>query len=110
MGMKGCVAEHRFHPERRWRMDFAFPEQKVCCEIDGGVWLSKHGKKSRHFHGKGAICDMEKQSAAAELGWRVLRYPSIDKVNYEQVKSAVNYKSCHINAQKKDKNIIKNIL
>jgi very-short-patch-repair endonuclease len=63
------VAEFRFHPERRWRFDWAFPERKIAVEIDGGVWIA-----GRHNRGSGYLADMEKLNAAAEAGWRVLRY------------------------------------
>lgn len=63
------VAEHRFHPSRRWRFDFAWPERKVAVEIDGGVWI-----RGRHNHPTGYLADMEKLNAAAEAGWAVYRY------------------------------------
>jgi very-short-patch-repair endonuclease len=63
------VAEYRFHAERRWRFDFAWPERKVAVEIDGGIWV--HG---RHNRASGYLADLEKLNAAAEAGWRVLRY------------------------------------
>ena len=110
IGMSGCVEEYKFHPTRKWRIDYAFPDIKLAIEIEGGIWLSKYGKKSRHFYGKGALCDMEKYSKAAELGWRLLRYPSLDEVNYDQVRNAFNYRECHIKTQKNEENIIKNIL
>ncbi len=40
--------EYRFHPVRRWRFDFAYPEQKVGIECEGGTWA-----KSRHTTGSG---------------------------------------------------------
>lgn len=64
-----CVAEHRFHPVRRWRFDYALPEAKVAIEIDGGLWTY-----GRHNRAAGYIADMEKLNAAALLGWRVLRF------------------------------------
>lgn len=59
--------EYRFCPDRRWRFDFAWPEQKVALEVQGGQWV-----KGRHVRGKGFERDCEKFSAAAILGWRVL--------------------------------------
>lgn len=64
-----CVAEHRFHPVRRWRFDYALPEAKVAIEIDGGLWTY-----GRHNRAAGYIADMEKLNAATLLGWRVLRF------------------------------------
>lgn len=61
--------EYRFHPKRRWRFDFAFPEQRVAVEVEGGVFVN-----GRHSRGAGMLADMEKYNAAAEAGWVVLRY------------------------------------
>jgi len=61
--------EYRFHPERKWRFDFAFPEQKIAVEIEG---LSN--RFSRHSTIAGFREDCYKYNAAATLGWRVLRY------------------------------------
>ena len=71
-----CHAEHLtpeteyiFHPTRRWRFDFAFPNAKVAIEIEGGTWAA-----GRHSRGAGMEADMEKYNAATLMGWRVLRY------------------------------------
>lgn len=61
------IGEFRFHPKRLWRFDFAWPERKIALEVEGGMWI--HG---RHSRGSGRIKDMEKYSAAAVLGWRLL--------------------------------------
>ena len=37
VGLPPPVTEYRFHPERRWRADFAWPEKKLLVEVDGGV-------------------------------------------------------------------------
>ena len=62
------VAEYRFHPVRRWRLDVAFPDAKLGVEIDGGTFV-----RGRHARGAGIRGDMEKQAALAALGWRVIR-------------------------------------
>lgn len=61
------VREHRFHPERRWRFDFAWPEHQVAVAIDGGQWAPYGGRHARDG-------DREKLNQAAVLGWRVLHY------------------------------------
>ena len=61
--------ELRFHPVRRWRFDFAFPDAKVAVETEGGIWI-----RGRHSRGKGFENDCFKYSAAAALGWAVLRF------------------------------------
>lgn len=67
------VREYRFHPKRRWRLDFAWPDMKLAVEIDGGIFANKKGKVGAHVRGAGARADMEKRNEAIILGWRVLR-------------------------------------
>jgi very-short-patch-repair endonuclease len=55
---------------RRWRFDFAYPEQMIGIEVEGGVWV-----RGRHTRGSGFIADCEKYNEAAILGWTVLRFP-----------------------------------
>jgi len=61
------VAEYRFHPRRRWRFDYAWPEYKVAVEIDGGQWKPGGGRHNTD-------ADREKLNTAAAMGWRVLRF------------------------------------
>jgi very-short-patch-repair endonuclease len=67
-GLPTPTPEYRFHPSRRWRIDFAFPEQKVALEVEGGVWT-----KGRHLRGTGFLKDMEKYNELAARGWRLVR-------------------------------------
>ena len=60
------VAEYQFAAPRRWRFDWAFIQQRVAVEVDGGVWLKFGG---RH----GSDKDREKLNEAAARGWRVIR-------------------------------------
>jgi len=61
--------EYRFDPVRKWRFDFAWPDQKVAVELDGGIWT-----KGGHTTGGGIMRDMEKSNAAQLDGWLVLRF------------------------------------
>lgn len=61
--------EHRFHPERKWRFDFALVDHKIAIEYEGIM-----AGKSRHTTISGYTGDTEKYNAAAELGWTVLRF------------------------------------
>ena len=62
------VTEHKFHPTRRWRFDYAWPDQKIALEQEGGVW-----RGGRHTSGAGFVKDMEKYNTATLLGWRIIR-------------------------------------
>lgn len=65
-GGPALVTELRFHPDRRWRFDFAHEASKVAIEINGGIWSN-----GRHVRGTGYLNDREKVNAATALGWRV---------------------------------------
>jgi len=62
-GLRERLAAHGF---KDWRFDFAFPEYRIACEIQGGLWTG-----GRHVTGKGACGDIEKQDAAIRLGWAI---------------------------------------
>ena len=64
------IKEHRFHPTRKWRVDF-WHNSGVAIEIEGGVWTG-----GRHTRGKGFIADMEKYNALAERGILLFRIPA----------------------------------
>lgn len=67
-GLPAPVTEHRFHPVRRWRFDFAWPDEHLALEIDGGVYV-----RGGHTRGAAYERDREKDAEAMVLGWRVLR-------------------------------------
>lgn len=67
----GMQAEHRFHPTRRWRFDYALPSMNIAVEIEGATWAG-----GRHVTGAGYAKDCEKYNEAALLGWTVLRFTS----------------------------------
>lgn len=66
--LPAATPEHRFHPERKWRFDFAWAPQRIALEIEGGTW-----QYGRHNRATGFLRDMEKYREAALLGWMVLR-------------------------------------
>lgn len=69
----GCdwnpVAEYNFDAclGRKHRFDFAFVEQRLAVEVDGGQWAAFGGRHSRDS-------DREKLNIAAALGWRVMHF------------------------------------
>ena len=67
-GLPKVELEYKFHPVRKWRFDFAFPQHgKVYLEVDGGIWIV-----GGHNRGAGILKDWEKRNAASALGWRGL--------------------------------------
>lgn len=66
-GLPEPVQEFVAIPDRRFRWDFAWPEQRLLLEVQGGVW-----KKGAHSGGTGVNRDTEKQNLAVLAGWRTL--------------------------------------
>ena len=73
--------EVKFIDKRKFRFDFAWVDEKLAVEIEGGVWI-----QGRHTRGSGYVKDMEKYNLAAEAGWRVLRFTP------QQIKKEETYK------------------
>jgi very-short-patch-repair endonuclease len=63
------IAEYPFAKPRKFRFDYAFPEQRVAIELEGGSWSG-----GRHTRGQGFEDDCTKYNLAVQLNWRVLRY------------------------------------
>ncbi len=97
-GKPTYVREYKFakkEMDREWRFDFAFVEQRVGIEIDGGTH-----RGGRHVRGKGYQSDCNKLNAAVCLNWAVLRYTSDDIMNrgadvIEQVCLVLNRRAPH---------------
>jgi hypothetical protein len=66
------IPEYRFHPTRKWRLDW-FHESGVAIEIEGSVWT-----QGRHTRGSGFLADIEKYNALAEQGILLFRVPAHD--------------------------------
>jgi len=64
--------EYKFHPTRKFRFDFAWPEWMVALEVEGGIYSGK----SRHTTIGGFEKDCIKYALAAQLGWRLYRFSS----------------------------------
>jgi hypothetical protein len=62
------VTEHKFHPSRHWRFDYALPELGIAIEYEG-----LYSKKSRHTTIRGYREDCRKYNEAALLGWVLIR-------------------------------------
>jgi len=69
-GLPAPVPEYRFHPARKWRIDYYFEAngRRVALEVEGGVWSN-----GRHTRGSGFLRDMEKYNAISAAGIILLR-------------------------------------
>jgi len=69
------IPEYRFHPGRRWRIDYYFEHngRRVALEVEGGIWT-----KGRHTRPAGFQGDMEKYNALACMGILLLRVAPAD--------------------------------
>lgn len=82
------VAEHRFHPSRKWRFDFAWPSVKVAVEIQGGGF-----RRGKHTRGVGQQNDMDKLNEAQRLGWIVLQFGPAHLSSHRKARTVVRYVS-----------------
>lgn len=67
-GIPQPALEFRFHPERRWEFDFAWPDQKVALEVDGGIWIY-----GRHNRGAQIKKSWEKENEANCCAWHIYK-------------------------------------
>lgn len=67
-GIPDPVQEFLFHPKRKWRLDFAWPDQKIAVEYHGIFGAHKAG----HQAVKSLQRDYEKANEAILLGWTYL--------------------------------------
>ena len=72
-GLPDPVREYHFAAQppykRKFRADFAYIEQRILIEVEGGTW-----SRGRHTRPVGFEKDCEKYNLASLLGWRVLRF------------------------------------
>lgn len=66
-GLPAPLIEYKFHPVRRWRFDYYFPQQKVALEVQGGIFI-----QGRHSRGASLLKEYEKLNEAAAMGIRML--------------------------------------
>ena len=69
MGWPEPKREYKFHPKRRFKADFAWPELRLLVEVEGGQYTN-----GRHYRPQGYEADCEKYNLAALEGWTVLRF------------------------------------
>jgi very-short-patch-repair endonuclease len=69
VGAPAFVREHRFHPTRKFRIDFAWPERMLAVELEGGIY-----RGGAHTSVAGIKRDVEKSNLLTMSGWRLLRF------------------------------------
>jgi len=67
-GLPMPILEHQFHPTRKWRFDFAYPDIKIAFEYEGGIFSNGAHTRGKHFQS-----DCEKYNTATMMGWRIFR-------------------------------------
>ena len=61
--------EFRFHPTRKWRFDFAWPDKMIAVEFEGGIF-----KGFGHTRGIAYTLNCEKYNESILLGWKLYRF------------------------------------
>jgi hypothetical protein len=79
------IPEYKFFAKRKWRIDYAWPNNYLAVEIEGGVY-----SRGRHIRPTGFINDMEKYNCLILCGWKLLRFTP-KNINYELIRMAINY-------------------
>ena len=69
------VTQYMFHPTRKWRFDFTFPEKRLAVEVQGvtNIQYNANGKPfiGGHQSPQGMKNDLEKFDEAMRLGWNI---------------------------------------
>lgn len=76
VGLPIPIKEYKFHPTRKWKIDWAWPNHLIALEVEGAIWT-----QGRHTRGSGFLKDMEKYNELAVLGWRLIRTTPIEIKN-----------------------------
>lgn len=97
-GLPELEKELRFHPTRKWRIDYGYSDLKIGLEYEGGTYgIGKvcracGGRQpGRHATGAGHLADCEKYNEAALAGWLLLRVNNksiISGLTIDQLKRA----------------------
>ncbi len=69
LGLPEPIREYQAIKGRKFRFDFAWLEQRLLVEVNGGTYT-----KGAHSTGRGIARDYEKANLATLDGWRVLSF------------------------------------
>ncbi len=102
--------EYKFHPDRKWRIDWALVKVKLAIELNGGVHaravrcnhcgsavtrtlntgaVVSVREGGRHNSAGGYVKDLEKLNALCIAGWRVLQFTSETIISGDAVSQVV---------------------
>lgn len=72
-GLPEPERQYRFHPVRKWRVDFCYPQAAppVAIEVEGALWKPGGG---RHNRGSSVHAEMDKYNELSLMGFRLLRF------------------------------------
>jgi hypothetical protein len=74
LGAPAPVREHPVCFDRKFRLDYAWPDHgRLAVEVEGGLW-SKDRTRFAHSTPTAIQRDMEKNNLCVLNGWRVLRF------------------------------------
>jgi len=62
------VQEYKFHPKRKWRIDYYLPEFGLAIEVEGGSF-----SQGRHVRGVGFRNDITKYNEITAAGLSLIR-------------------------------------
>ena len=71
------IKEYKFHNKRKWRIDYAWPEQKLAIEVEGGIWIN-----GGHNRGKIYKDNVEKYNELVLHGYDLLRFVPDNLLTY----------------------------
>ena len=71
LGLPEPIVEFKFCEGRKWRADFAWPDEKILVEIEGGTYSN-----GRHTRPEGFRKDCQKYNEATRIGYKVFRFDS----------------------------------
>ena len=89
-GLPPFEREYQFHPDRKFRLDFAVPQIKFGVEVEGGIWA-----QGAHSRPSGILRDMEKGNLLTLLGWSLLRYSAAQVRSGAAIREIADYLKLH---------------
>lgn len=85
------IQEYKFLEGRKFRFDFAYPDEHIAIELEGGIY-----SKGGHSSISGITRDIEKGNLATLAGWHLYRFTS--KMVYDG--EAINFVLIVLNSLK----------